>query len=343
MPKVQDEPRPPKQLTVADDGTLKFGALLQFWGFRSSRDDAVTSTFRVRRAELKLSGEVVPDKIAYKVMVDPSKVLESKSTTVPVEGQDPEPTTAGTVTVSQPADKLSLFQDFAITYLWDYAELSLGQFKNGVSYEGFNSSSKLLFPERSPVAKLYGDKRDIGISVNKEFEHFTYFAAVFNGTGLNLRDTNNQKDLAVRLEVLPIDGLLLGAVGYTSLGERRLATTKERVEGDVRLDMSNLLVQAEYIRGWDGASNQQVPGEGYYGALGYTFFDKLQPIVRVGRLDKDVNNDGVGSDDELTHYDVGLNYYIKGQKARLSGSVSIFDFDQEPTQTDIILMAQASF
>jgi hypothetical protein len=38
-----------------------------------------------------------------------------------------------------------------------------------------------------------------------------------------------------------------------------------------------------------------------------------------------------------------LNYFIAGQRARLSTSVSIFDFDQEPTQTDLILMAQASF
>lgn len=338
-----DEPPAPKALAVADDGTLAFGALLQFWLFRSQRDEAVTSTFRVRRAELKVFGEILPDDLAYKLVVDPAKVLETRATEVPVEGQEPEPTNAGTVTVAQPADKLSLFQDFAITFLWDYADLSVGQFKNGLSYEGHNSSSRLLFPERSPVAREYGDQRDIGISVSKEFEHFHYFAGVFNGTGLNLRDTNNQKDLSVRLELLPLDGLLFGLVGYTPLGERSLATTKDRVEADVRLELADFLVQAEYLRGWDGASDDRVTGHGFYGALGYTLFDKLQPVVRVGQLDTDLDANGAGGDDELTHYDVGLNYYILGQKARLSASASIFDFEDEPTQTDIILMAQASF
>jgi hypothetical protein len=86
-----------------------------------------------------------------------------------------------------------------------------------------------------------------------------------------------------------------------------------------------------------------VSGHGFYGALGYTIFDRLQPVVRVGQLDTDLEGDGSSGDDELTHYDVGLNYYIKGPKARLSASVSIFDFEQEPTQVDLILMAQASF
>lgn len=336
-------PPAPARLAAADQGWLEIGGLLQFWAFRSSRDDAVTSTFRVRRAELKFSGEILPETLAYKVMVDPAKVLETRDTTVDVEGQEPEPTTPGSVTVAQPADKLSLFQDFAITYLSEFADVSVGQFKNGLSYEGFNSSSRLLLPERAPVSREYGDERDIGVSVEKDFEHFTYFVGVFNGTGLNLRDTNNQKDLAVRLELLPVEGLLFGAAGYTPLGERELPTTRDRVEADVRLDVANLVVQAEYLRGWDGPSDAQVTGHGFYGALGYTFLGNLQPVVRVGQLDTDLDANGSAGDDEFMHYDLGLNYYISGQNARLSASASVFDFEDEPTQTDIILMAQAAF
>jgi hypothetical protein len=333
----------PTELGVGKQGFVKFGALLQFWGLTSLVDDETSTTFRLRRAELKASGEIIRETIAYKLMLDAAKVLESRNTEVPVEYADETAGEPASVTVPTPGDKLSVLQDFAITFLSDYADVSVGQFKNGLSYEGMTSSAKLLFPERAPVVRAYGDKRDVGISVEKGFDHFRYFAGVFNGTGLNLRDDNNQKDLALRLEVLPTKGLLFGAVGYTSLGQRDQATTKDRVEVDARLELSNFVVQAEYLRAWDGPSDARVMGHGYYGAVGYTFFERLQPVVRVGQLDLDLDANGEGGTDELTHLDLALNYYILGPEARLSASASVFAFDDEPTQTDIILLAQASF
>jgi hypothetical protein len=345
LPASLEDPKPenPSKLAVGDEGFIKFGALLQFWGFMSSVEDETTTTFRLRRAEMKVSGDIIPKTISYKIVIDPAAVLESRSTAVPVEGQDPEPTEAGTVTVSQPTGKTSLLNDFVISYKSEYTDLSLGQFKNGVSYEGYNSSSELIFPERSPVAKEFGDKRDIGLSLSKEFDYFNYFLAVLNGAGANLRDNNNQKDLALRVEVLPVDGLLVGLVGYTSLGERDEPTTQDIFEADLRLDMANVLVQAEFIRGNRGPSDTAVTGQGFYGALGYTFLDTIQPVVRIGQLDTDLDSDDTGGDDELTHFDFGVNYFILNKQAKLAASASIFDFEQEATQTDVILMAQASF
>jgi hypothetical protein len=86
-----------------------------------------------------------------------------------------------------------------------------------------------------------------------------------------------------------------------------------------------------------------VTGQGFYGALGYTLLDKIQPVVRIGQLDTDLDSDGTGGSDEVTHFDFGVNYFILDKQAKLSASASLFDFEQEATQTDVILMAQASF
>jgi hypothetical protein len=67
--------------------------------------------------------------------------------------------------------------------------------------------------------------------------------AAMNGEGQNRLDTNDQKDLALRLEAYPIEGLTLAGVGYTAVGERELANTKDRIEGDLRLEKAGVLLQ----------------------------------------------------------------------------------------------------
>ena len=69
-------------------------------------------------------------------------------------------------------------RSFRVSYL----DASIGQFKIPVSYEGYNSSSKLLFAERAPVSRKYGDVRDMGLRL-----------ANFNGTTLDNLDNNKQK------------------------------------------------------------------------------------------------------------------------------------------------------
>ena len=97
-------------------------------------------------------------------MIDPARVLEFRDRTL------------GEATVKQPVGPVSMFQDFYVTYKTTYVEASVGQFKIPVSWEGYNSSSKLLFAERAPVSRAFGDKRDLGIRLAKKFERFGYMA-----------------------------------------------------------------------------------------------------------------------------------------------------------------------
>jgi hypothetical protein len=354
-PPPVEQPTIATKLGISKDGFWQPSANLQFWVLGNHQGSDYTSTLRIRRAELRVKGEIIPKLFGFNVMIDPSRVLDNSKATLPVTAAtkgDPSP---GSVSANNQGT-VTILQDFCLTFMSDYADVTVGQFKIPLSLEGYGSASKLLFPERAVVSRRYGDIRDIGIKVDKKIgKNFYYYAGVFNGEGQNKLDSNAQKDAALRLEVYPIDGITVGVVGYAGLHNRATtATTKDRVEGDLKLDLANVLVQAEYIHGWDGptavARNESA---GVYAALGYTFMDKVQPLFRIGRYDPNVRGNAkytIGErglsttpDDELTSYEFDVNYFLRGNEAKLQASWSWFDFDQAKDLAQLIVAAQASF
>ncbi|HVJ15702.1 MAG TPA: porin, partial [Polyangiaceae bacterium] len=350
-PAAEEEAKPaaPEKLAVGKEGLWQPGGLFQIWLLNQNQDDDNVLSFRVRRAELRFKGEIVPKLVGYGLMADFAKILEFAEEDVDVDSGDPAVPSPGTVAVDQPrSNYYSPLQDVFITFMSEYADVSVGQYKIPVSWEGVNSSSKVLFPERSLVSRYYGDRRDVGLKAEKKLfdEHLYYYLGLFNGAGQNrFTDNDDQKDLALRLEGYPIKGVMVGAVGYMGLNERDVSNTKDRVEGDVRVELYNALLQAEYIHGWDGPTDaDRVEGHGFYVAGGYTFLDRIQPIVRVGYLDQNIDADAQGGDQTLS-YEGGFNYYLRGQEARLAATVGFFDdkLEGEPTRTDVTLFAQMSF
>ena len=77
-----------------------------------------------------------------------------------------------------------------------------------------------LFAERAPVSREFGDRRDLGLKLSKAFEYVGYTAGVWNGAGQNNIDNNEGKELGLRLELYPIEGLLIGGVIYSTVGQR---------------------------------------------------------------------------------------------------------------------------
>lgn len=332
----------PDQLAVGKQGFFKPSALLQFWLTTRWQDDTTSYGFRLRRAEVKVQGSIIPDHVEYGLMFDLAKVLKVSEQTVPVENQEPEPTTPGDVTVPSPATDYSPLQDFYITFPTSIADVSVGQFKVPVGYESITSSSKLWLPERALVITTFADVRDIGVRAQKNFGPFAYQAGVFNGAGANAAETNRQKDLALRLELSPVEGLAFGTSGRVAVGQRNEPTTRDRLGGDARWEKSGVLLQAEYLRAWTGAANAtRSIGHGFYALGGYTFVQKLQPVLRIGMLNRDVE---VGKD-KTWHYEAGLNYYWLENQARFGLSGSYFDNEDGGTADsfDLILLAQASF
>jgi hypothetical protein len=340
-------PPPSKKLTVGKDGLFQPGLLLQGWFLFDGCPSCVSptpssvTTFRVRRAEIHMKGEIIPGLANYAVMIDPARVLEFQNATVPVANAPPpaDPTKPEQVTVRQPVGPATMLQDVYVTYVTEYADISIGQFKIPLSWEGYNSSSKLLFPERAIVSRQLGYKRDLGMRIAKTTQYFGYSAGIFNGLGVNTLDTNNQKDLALRLEAYPIPGFTVAGVIYGSVGQRTQAGTKDRYEADLRLEQGPFLFQSEYIYARDIAvtNGPSYNGQGFYAATGVTFFEALQPVVRVGYFDPNTGRDG----DHLWEYNVGVNYYIRKHESKLQLNYS--KFPRSVVEDELILAAQVAF
>jgi Phosphate-selective porin O and P len=357
-PPPADAPPPPPPLAgklgISKDGFWQPAATLQFWAFGANQAGDTTTTLRIRRAELRVKGEIIPKLFGFNVMIDPARVLDSNASGVKsVDGATTTNiTNQGTITI---------LQDFNVSFLSDYADVTVGQFKIPVSYEGYNSASKLLFPERSLVSRRYGDLRDLGIKVEKKLgKNFYYQAAVFNGEAQNKLDTNAQKDGALRFELYPIDGITVGLVGYAGLHNRTTSPTKDRLEADLKIDLANFIFQAEYIHGWDGRTDTaRTESAGAYAAIGYTIAEKIQPMFRIGTFDPNVRKNLPGTGvfprntttalspnaliDEVTTYEVGVNYYLRGNDAKLQAAWSKYAFADTVDRGEFILAAQAAF
>ena len=268
-------------------GFFQPSALLQVW-FVATKNDGETmdTTFRLRRAEFTARGEIAPKLVSYLLRFDVAKTTPFAAQNVNVTGGDGG---GGTVSVQQPGADRSVLQDVWITYISDFADVSIGQFKIPVGMESLQSSSKLLFPERSRLVRQYGDRRDIGLRIDKKIgDIFYYQLGLYNGNGQNTTDNDRKKDGALRLELTPITGLTVAAVGYATLGGRD-ENVRDRLEADLRYDANDVFFEAEYIHAWDGAPASRVEGRGAHGMLGYTIMERIQPVLRIGILDRNVD------------------------------------------------------
>ncbi len=114
--------------------------------------DKWASSFRVRRAEIKAKGEIIPKTVSYMVMFDPARLLDLKSTPVTSTSTaaDGSMTTTTTPTLSTaPAyggssiltgANTSILQDVQLTYMTDYADFSSRSIQDpGSAWKGSGS------------------------------------------------------------------------------------------------------------------------------------------------------------------------------------------------------------
>lgn len=298
----------PKALAVGSEGFWRPSALAQGWFLYDHIDDKNPNMFKIRRAELKVQGEIVPGRFGYAVIIDPARVLDA----APDE-----------------KSKFSVLQDVYITWINPILDVSVGQFKNLVSWEGYNSASKLLMAERATVSQKLGDQRDLGLRADKTFEYFAVHLGLFNGTGLDLKDADAGKDLAVRVEIFPLKGLTIGGLGYLTIFDREDSGVKDRFEGDLRYEAAGFLFQGEYIRAKAGKGDAAIKSQGAYAAVAYTLMDMIQPVFRAGFFDPDTAKD----DDAQQDYEGGVNIYFKKHEAKLQLHYSFLNF-KDSTKDD---------
>lgn len=343
------------------------GGLIQLWWAAQTQRvagdrDPTASYFRLRRAEVKLKGEVVPGTVSYGVMVDPARVVDA----------DPSPVTLpdGTQSTSRHSTlrTASVLQDAYLTFSSPWVDVTAGQFKIPISWEGTQSSSKLPLPERAGSSTTFGDRRDLGLKLTKcAIERdggpcaASYWLALHSGERQGTSEEaagSARKDVALRLEGMPTPWLLVGAAALASVGERDDAGARDRAELDLRLTPGDAVVQAEWILARDrvsaGGGTEWREGAGLYFLAGYTFAKRFQAVARAGRVDTDTNSDladaagygsgpRAGSAEAAWTAELGGSWLVRGDAAKVQLAAGRVLHDHAPPRTQITVAGQVAF
>lgn len=293
------------------------------------------NTLRLRRGEVRVTGSITP-RISGTIMIDPTKQLSATSTsTVVAPPATAPPGTQPTVTTTTNLNQASnILQEMQLSYLLTQNArgahyTDIGQFKIPIGYEGDLVSSSaiqtidraLMFTVRDPFAGGYGDIRETGLQLRGTAGPVDYRLGVFNGLGerQNTLAASDSKAFIGRLVFKPasVEGLQLGvSAGVGDTGTPKLERSQFNLFGVYKKD--KITFQSEYLQGdaqLNGGSVRDV--RSYYASLGYLFRPKLEGVVRYDTFDTDRNNGGL----DLNEATVGLNYYIKGNNAKIQANI----------------------
>jgi phosphate-selective porin len=266
--------------------------------YQGATQDGVNDSFDVRRVRLSLTGDATPV-LDYGVLVDfaGSKKGLTDSTHSGAFGKP-------------------ILVDGLLNYKFSPAlKLTAGQFKVPFGYENLASDALLDTVNRAAVTETLVPGRDngslgrdIGVQVsgasaaNPRSGQVEYQLGVYNGSGINVSDDNESKDLAGRLVWKPaVRGLSLGAAQY--LGRKGTPHAKrDRTGLEAIYNRDPYSLKAEYVWAKDASLKRQ----GYYVTGAYKTSPVTQAVVRFDRLDP---NTSVANDAAST-WTAGLNYFL---------------------------------
>lgn len=300
---------------------ITISGLLQVQGLaglnQNGRDARSNDTFRLRRGELKITGQITR-RLKASAMFDIAKTQSSSD---------------------RPSD--SVLQEIVLSYLLNENKargtsntIDIGQFKIPVGYEGDLVSASatqtieraLMFQNRDPFRGGYGDKRETGVQLRGERGKFAYWIGTFNGLGERQNDValSDNKSVLARLIYQPNgkSGLRLGVSGG-------VGNTGNPTAGGPRLDRNLLNLFAVYKKNKITAQTEYLTANSqtiadtfvrdvrsYYGSVGYLFTKKLEGVARYDVFD--FTNGASGKISEAT---LGVNYYIHGNNAKIQANV----------------------
>ncbi len=217
-------------------------------------------------------------------------------------------------------------------------KLNLGQQKLPFSQENLASDSKSDTINRSQVVEallargtdVIGNQngRDIGIAASGSFFNrgddslFDYSLGIFNGSGINVTDTNERKDFVGRLVAHPLKNWSLGSSLYS--GKYTLSTSpntqaeRSRIGGEFAYVDDTLSLKGEYIAGRDGT----IAKDGWYIQGGYFLIPKkFQGVLKFDTYDP---NRKIARNVTRV-YTVGSNWYFN----KWAGAQINYEFKDE--------------
>jgi hypothetical protein len=364
------------KLPVTLSGLLQVQSL----GFLNQEGPAprASDTFRLRRGEIRITAPTITPRVSGTIQVDFAKALFNRAAGF---GESASNTIRARDNILQEI-QLSYLLKKAATGSQNNIYVDVGQYKIPVGYESLLSSSALplveralMFTQRDPFDGGYGDVRDTGIQLRGTQGQFDYRLGIFNGFGdrQNSLAVSDAKAILGLLSFRPkgIAGLqvgLSGGKGNTGFRQAGSLLPGPRADRDIFnafavYNSNKLTLQAEYLEGSGvGITNSVPPAaptisardiRGYYGSVGYRFTPKLEGVLRYDFLDA---NRDLGGDTEVRDIIAGLNYYLKGNNAKiqvnvlrrngaqgLGSSVSNPSSDIQNDRTELRVQGQVSF
>lgn len=233
---------------------------------------------------------------------------------------------------------------FAEWQKYKYFMVKAGQFKRPFTFENpMHPITQGFMSYSQPVSKLAGfsdrtgeqssNGRDIGVQIQGDFlkdksgrNLLHYQVGVFNGEGINQKDKDNKKDIIGGVWVMPIQGLRIGAFGWT--GTRYMTTTqtdpnmtsvlgnatisktesvrKNRYALSAEYALNDWTVRSEYIHSQGFAANKDKgdKADGWYALC-------IAPIIKNKMHAKaryDCYRDQKTWASSKTYYEVGADY-----------------------------------
>ena len=197
-----------------------------------------------------------------------------------------------------------------------------GQFKRPFTFENpMHPITQGFMSYSQPISKLAGfsdrtgeqssNGRDIGVQIQGDFlknkagrNLLHYQIGVFNGEGMNQKDRDNRKDIIGGLWVMPIQGLRIGAFGWT--GSRAGVGEKNRYALSGEYAKDDWTFRAEYVHNQGYAENRAKgdKADGWYAlAIAPVIKNKLHAKARY-----DCYRDQKTWESSKTFYEIGADY-----------------------------------
>lgn len=246
----------------------------------------VSSEFFLKRVRLSLSGDIVP-KLDYKIQFEFCK--------------------------PQLVDAWIRYRPF------DQLHLQVGQYKIPFSIENTDYAPTRLELIEYPMVlqKLMGSGDICGLSTSDRdlgamlcggffkrdgYSIVNYDLGVFNGEGINTKDKNKSKDIAARLMLKPVEGLLISGSYYW--GEYGVSCfRRERYGAGVCYDRGAVVVRGEWIGGRTGSPDGEFDSDGWYLLAGWRASRSWMPVARFENFTPDTSDRSAG---RQNNYTVGL-------------------------------------
>lgn len=318
--------------------SVQLNGFLQLWYLDGHSITNAHDTYRVRRADIKLSGVISP-RVRWHISLDGAKILNLTKTA----------TVAGDSTALRDAaidQRTRILQEASINVsVFPSLRVDVGQQIIPLALEGTIASAQIetiqrtMFIEERARGGTLGDIRDIGASARGSVGAGTieYAFGMFNemGESQNSTDQNDQKAAIgrVALHVPWIDQLQFGASGGFEGGA--LAARRERAGGEAQFRNNWLTLRSELM----GARDGEVRRLGYYGLGAVRPRQDIELVARWDDWDPDLHDESTPATVDERDLVGGASYYIEGGATRLSANIvrSTFPSGRVQASTQLLL------